>query len=190
MGITAEKQTLRELLRRKRMEIPDDVRKPLDDGIFRNVTGSGWFHEADTLLLYVSCRGEADTIRIIEEALRQGKQVAVPKCGKAGQMEFFLIEGLDSLQTGAYGILEPVGTKYPDFTEKTLCFVPAVAFTSKGERLGQGGGYYDRFLEKHPDLHTVGLCYSCMMQEHVPCEAHDRCVDAVMTEAAMYRNKE
>lgn len=183
MGLAEEKKALRTRLRRKRREIPEDVRKPLDDAIFRSVTQSRWFCDADTLLLYVSCGGEADTVRIIEEALRLGKKVAVPKCGEHGAMEFFLITGMDSLAAGAYGILEPTGTQKPDITPKTVCIVPAVAFTAKGERLGQGGGYYDRFLELHPQMQTIGICYSCMLLPELPCEAHDRRVDAVITES-------
>ncbi len=183
MGLAEDKKALRTRLRRKRREMPEDVRKPLDDAIFRNVIQSRWFCDADTLLLYVSCGGEADTVRIIEEALRLGKRVAVPKCGEHGAMEFFLITGMDSLVAGAYGILEPTGTQKPDITPKTVCIVPAVAFTAKGERLGQGGGYYDRFLELHPQMQTIGICYSCMLLPELPCEAHDRRVDAVITES-------
>ena len=182
MGLAEEKKALRTRLRRKRREIPEDVRKPLDDAIFRNVTQSWWFCDADTILLYVSCGGEADTVRIIAEALRLGKKVAVPKCGEHGAMEFYLITGMDSLAAGAYGILEPTGTQKPDITPKTVCIVPAVAFTARGERLGQGGGYYDRFLELHPQMQTIGICYSCMLLPELPCEAHDRRVDAVITE--------
>ncbi len=182
MDIAAEKKALRSALRRQRREIPDDVRKPMDEAIFQNVIRSLLFREADTLLLYVSCGGEVDTLRIIGEALRLGKRVAVPKCGVGGAMEFFLIDGMDSLAAGAYGILEPTGGEIPAITEKTVCFVPGVAFTESGERLGQGGGYYDRFLERYPQMKTVGLCYACMLQTSVPSEPHDRRVDAVIHE--------
>ncbi|MBQ8010450.1 MAG: 5-formyltetrahydrofolate cyclo-ligase [Oscillospiraceae bacterium] len=182
MGFAEEKKALRTALRRKRREIPDDVRKPLDEAIFRNVIQSRWFLEADTLLLYVSSKGEADTIRIIEEAHRLGKQVAVPKCGENGRMDFFLIGSMADLAEGAYGILEPTGTQQPKITDKTVCIVPAVAYTSEGARLGQGGGYYDRFLEEYPKMRTVGICYSCMLLPELPCEVHDRRVDAVLTE--------
>ncbi len=182
MDILTEKKTLRTALRRKRQEIPTAERMPLDEGIFRNVTKSPWFCGADTILLYVSCGGEADTVRIIEEALRLGKHVAVPKCGKNGTMQFFLIDSMESLAAGAYGILEPVGTEIPEITDKTICFVPGVAFTARGDRLGQGGGYYDRFMEKNPSVTMIGICYSCMLLPNLPVEAHDRRVDAVVTE--------
>lgn len=186
MDIPYEKKTLRSAIRRQRREISEEVRKQLDDGIFRNVTASSYFRNADTLLLYVSCGGEADTICIIREALRLGKHVAVPKCGENGEMQFFLIQSFAELAAGAYGILEPTGTRTPQITADSVCFVPGIAFTKYGERLGQGGGYYDRFLEKYPMLQTIGICYSTMLLEELPCEAHDRSVDAVITESAIY----
>lgn len=182
-----EKQQLRTLLRKKRREIPEDLRKQLDEGIFRNVTASEEFCNADTLLLYVSCKGEADTMRILCEAMRLQKKIAVPKCFENGEMQFFLIQSMEELSPGAYGILEPTGTQIPQITKDTVCFVPGVAFTARGERLGQGGGYYDRFLEKHPTLRTVGICYSDMLLDTLPAEAHDRCVDAVITEEMIHR---
>ena len=58
-------------------------------------------------------------------------------------------------------------------TERTLCIVPGLAFTRDGKRLGKGGGYYDRYLAAHPGLRTMGLTYRCLLQERIPCEAHD-----------------
>ena len=186
MDILTEKKQLRTLLRKQRREIPEDLRKQLDEGIFRNVTASEDFRKADTLLLYVSCKGEADTMRILSEAMRLQKKIAVPKCLENGAMQFFLIQSMEDLAPGAYGILEPTGTQMPQITADTVCFVPGVAFTKNGERLGQGGGYYDRFLEQHPTLRTVGICYSSMLLDTIPAEGHDKCVDAVITEETIY----
>lgn len=186
MDILTEKKQLRTLLRKQRREIPEDLRKKLNEGIFRNVTASEDFGKADTLLLYVSCKGEADTIRILQQALRLQKKVAVPRCGENGAMQFFLIQDMEELAPGAYGILEPTGMQMPQITANTVCFVPGVAFTKNGERLGQGGGYYDRFLEQYPTLRTVGICYSSMLLDTIPAEGHDKCVDAVITEEMIY----
>ncbi len=184
-----EKQELRTQLRKKRREIPDDLRQKIDDGIFCNVTACEEFSSSDTLLLYVSCKGEADTRRILRYALELKKQVAVPRCGENGEMQFFLIGSMEELSPGAYGIPEPVGERLAEITDKTVCFVPGVAFTQRGERLGQGGGYYDRFLENYPDIRTVGICYSDMLLDTLPTEAHDRCVDVVITEEMIHRPK-
>jgi 5-formyltetrahydrofolate cyclo-ligase len=182
MTISEQKAVMRHELRRKRRELPDELRRELDEGIFRNVIRSQKFREADTLLMYISCGGEPDTYGILLEALRLKKQVAVPRCGKAGAMSFYLLRDRSELRPMAYGIPEPTGTEQPVLTEKTLCLVPGIAFTERGERLGQGGGYYDRFMQKYPQVYTAGLCYSFCMQKELPIEAHDICVQAVVTE--------
>ena len=74
------------------------------------------------------------------------------------------------------------GTQPPDITEKTVCIVPGYAFTPDGRRLGKGGGYYDRFLAKYPEIRTLGLTYSVLLQEDIPTEPHDIVVDAVITD--------
>ena len=97
-------------------------------------------------------------------------------------MEFYAIRSMEELRPGAYGILEPGIRRKIKITKKTLCIVPGLAFTRDGKRLGKGGGYYDRYLAAHPGLRTMGLTYRCLLQERIPCEAHDRPVDVVITE--------
>lgn len=173
------------MLRNIRSAIPDEERHRMDAEILRNFTASEVFQEADTLLLFIAYGSEPDTLGILRAAWNDGKKTAVPKCGENGSMEFRLIRSLEELSPGAYGIPEPTTTEQPLLTEKTLCLVPGIAFTYEGCRMGQGGGYYDRFLEKHGSLQTVGICYSCLMQQELPCEAHDRRVQAVVTEKSM-----
>ena len=116
--------------------------------------------------------------------LAQGKRIFLPKCGEGSSMQFYRITGLDdgSVFPGAYDIPEPTGQEMPVLTECSLCIVPGVAFTAEGSRLGQGGGYYDRWLRAHPDLRTLAMTYAHLIQERIPCEAHDCRVDAVITE--------
>ncbi len=185
MTIAEEKQKLRSRLRSLRRSIQPEERAALDKGILRQVLGFLWYREADTLLLYASCGGEPDTLQLIRTALDDGKAVALPRCLAAGQMEFILIQSMDDLSAGAYGILEPVGSQHPNLTERSLCLVPGVAYTNTGVRLGQGGGYYDRFLAEHPQLRTAGLCYTDFLQESIPSEAHDCRVNAVITEKSV-----
>lgn len=185
MTITEAKQHLRSKLRKQRRDIPEQERALLDEGILQNCRAFSWYQEADTLLLYVSMGGEPETRGIIADALRSGKCVALPRCSAAGEMEFFCIRTMEDLRPGAYNIPEPTGDRIPDLTQRTLCLVPGVAFSQNGQRLGQGGGYYDRYLEQHPQLRTAGICYTCLMQESIPCETHDRRVDAVITERSV-----
>lgn len=180
-----DKSALRKVLREKRRSIGKKERSAWDAAILVHLVQSSAFQKADTILLFLSAKDEPDTFGILKAAWAAGKQTAVPRCMDGGRMAFYCISSLEDVKPGAYGILEPVSSAQPSLTPDTLCLVPAVAFTSAGDRLGQGGGYYDRFLESYPFLQTIGICYSCLMQSHLPCLPNDRQVGAVVTEKSL-----
>lgn len=187
MTTIAEKTALRQKLRAQRRRIPD--KSELDRRLLAHILAHPWVQEADTVLLYCSGRWEADTHALLDWLLVSGKKAALPVCGEKGSMRFYLLHSTEELQPGAYGIPVPSGREEPVLTERSLCIVPGVAFAKNGERLGQGGGYYDRFLQLHPALRTMGLTYECLLQDTLPCEAHDCRVDVVMTDGgAALRN--
>ncbi len=178
-----EKTELRRKIRAWRRSLPKDEKQKLDDSIFENVFAHPWLKEADTVLLYCSIPEEPDTQKILDRLLLENIPVALPVCLESGIMKFYLLHDRNKLQTGNYyNIPEPIGRDEPILTEKTVCIVPALAFTPKGERLGQGGGYYDRFLELYPRLRTIGITYHAMLQESLPCEEHDLPVKVVITD--------
>jgi len=107
---------------------------------------------------------------------REGKALAFPRI-ENGALHF--ITG-GFLETGAFGVREPVGgapAPAPD-----LVLVPGLAFDAADFRLGRGGGFYDRWLEANPGVRTLGLCFACQVVEKIPVESHDLKVDAVLTE--------
>lgn len=182
MNRQEEKKLLRQKLRAQRNQLSAEARKYKDDLIFKNLIRESVVTEADLLLLYASCKGEPDTWQLIKWAWKQGKPVALPRCGEAGQMQFFVVSREEDLHTGAYAIPEPVTEQQAVMTKQTVCIVPALSFTRTGIRLGQGGGYYDRFLKKYPDLYTIGICYDMMIQAALPYEVHDCQVKNVITD--------
>lgn len=170
-------------LRQHMSQIRRDIQnKPdLDNRIFKLILSSDVYNMADTVFLYVSTPQEIDTKRLISHSLSLGKIVAVPRCAQKGKMDFFIIENCDDLQKGAYGIFEPKPyTKKASQTENTLCIVPGLSFDLSGNRLGYGGGYYDRFLPGFPGK-TVGLCYEETLCQKLPCGQYDVPVAAVVT---------
>lgn len=177
-----EKQRLRRSIRQQLEHLSDDAKSRLDAALFANVTAFPAFCAADTVLCYVSLAFEPDTRRMIEAAWALGKTTAFPVCTAPGVMQFYTAQTWDDLVPGAYGIPEPSGREEPALTDRTLCIVPGFAFSADGMRLGKGGGYYDRYLEAHPGLLTIGLTYAFLLQKQIPCEAHDRGVDAVITD--------
>jgi len=88
------------------------------------------------------------------------------------------------LETGAYGIQQPKADSAAIIPD--IAFVPLVGFTEEGERLGQGGGHYDRFLAKHPDTLAIGLAWDVQLCDKLPTEPHDMRLDAVITPTRLY----
>lgn len=144
------------------------------------------FKNARTLFAYASIRNEPATHTLLSSALNEGKRLALPRADAAGTLSFHAVNDLvHDLAPGRFGILEPL----PDCTEipaeeADLVLVPGVAFTERGERLGQGGGYYDRYLSQ-PSLRAriCAIAFDLQMLPELPVEPHDRCVSHIFTES-------
>lgn len=139
--------------------------------------------QAKSVFLYLSVGSEVNTLPILEELLRRGVQVSVPRCHKeTGTMDAVAVTDLSLLKPGAYGILEP-DPALPTVSIKDidLAVVPALAFDKEGYRLGYGGGYYDRFLAEFSGT-SVGLAFSDCITEHLPREEFDQPVDIIIWE--------
>ena len=105
------------------------------------------------------------------EAWKLGKSVWFPRV-EGSEMNFYLVEQKEDLQPGAYGILEPTGEYKADGYDGLL-IMPGVAFDEECHRIGYGGGFYDKYLEKHPDLHTIAVAFELQMYRELPFEEHD-----------------
>lgn len=141
-----------------------------------------WAAEANTLLLFYGVGIEPDTGHLLVELWRLGKRVLLPKCLPGRAMEARLVGSGDDLRPGVFGIPEPLDTcPVVDKGEIDLILVPALCYDLSCQRLGQGGGYYDRYLADYGGR-TVGLCRERLLREKLPVENHDRAVDLVLTE--------
>ena len=143
-----------------------------------------WFLESPAVYCYVSCRGEAGTEGIIREAWRLGKEVYVPRVSE-GKMEFFLLDSFDDLKAGIFNIPEPVHRSCEvvgNGRKGELMIVPGVAFDERRNRIGYGGGYYDRYLSAHPGLHTIALAFEFQVEREVPYGPSDIRPEIVVTE--------
>lgn len=103
----------------------------------------------------------------------------LPRVTGEGEMMFIRIDTQTKLKRGSFGILEPPGHESCLQFDTVLC--PGVAFTSEGYRLGQGGGFYDRFLTKHRPARTLGVGFQCQIVDKLPSEDHDVIMDKVIT---------
>ena len=134
------------------------------------------------VLAFVGVGSEPDTNALLGSLSRFGAIVHLPRV-ESDEMVAVRHEPGDALSVGAYGIPAPIGpAEAPVLID--LVIVPGVAFTSDGHRLGQGGGYYDRFLPRvRPDCVVVGVCFAEQIVDALPAEAHDRLMNRVVTDA-------
>ncbi len=183
MKIREEKREIRKKILTLRDGMNSDERKRASLLLTERIAGHQWFYRSDYFLGFVSCGSEISTLNIIEEALKSGKKVYVPKvhCRKDGaEMRFFRITSIEELEPGYRGIPEPAGGseeyKYSDsVAERTLMLMPGVAFDRYRGRLGYGKGFYDRYLAGRPGLRqrTIAVGYRCQMVEKLPEEETD-----------------
>lgn len=145
------------------------------------------FNNADTVLLFASYCSEPSTWYLAEVLLERGISIAYPRCGADGEMTFYKVKSKDELHIGKYGIAEPAGSimSMPQITDKTVCIVPGLAFTEDGKRIGYGGGYYDRFLSKNPQVYTIALAYEKCITDDLPVMEHDIKIKSIVTEERM-----
>ena len=137
------------------------------------------YKEAKTIYGYLPYNQEVRTVPMLEQAMKEGKRVAVPKC-YGEEMRFIYMDDLSKVEKGYAGIPEPVADD-PVAEDKTaLVLMPGMAFTADGKRMGYGGGFYDKFLAAEPEHPTVALCYDFQMVEDLPTEDYDIPVDCVL----------
>lgn len=190
MNVKEEKRRLRAKYRKLREQCPPEVKQKLDEGLTDRVLSLPEYADCGTLFIFVSSPLECDTTRIIDDALRRGKRVAVPRCtDKAGSMAFYYIRSRSELSPGAYGLMEPDPGQCERVTDLSqgLCIVPGLCFDYEGYRVGFGKGYYDRFLDRFGGV-TAGICYAKYTVKQLPRGAHDRHTDLLITEKFINRN--
>lgn len=172
-------------MKEKRNALPQERRAKAAKDCLQLLRNSSLYRKADWIYTYISFDSELDTIGLIRTVLNDGKHVAVPKI-QGRNMNFWEILSLEDCRPGIWGILEPVlsgmeeTVKYPAEIPG-LILVPGLAFDRNGNRLGYGGGYYDRYLENHPGFISTALAYPIQIVDKVPSEGHDRRVDYILT---------
>ena len=137
------------------------------------------YRDAKTIYGYVSYNQEVRTLPILEQALRDGKRIALAKC-YGDDMRFIQVSDLNTLSKSKSGVPEPVADSPLGNDETALVLMPGLAFDTAGHRLGYGRGYYDKFLASEPNHPTVALCFDFQMLEHIAHDDHDVPVDLVL----------
>ncbi len=137
------------------------------------------YKAAKAIYGYLPYNQEVRTVPMLEQALKDGKKVAVPKC-YGDEMRFIWMEDLSQVAPGYAGIPEPVADGPVADDEMALVLMPGLAFDPQGHRIGYGGGFYDRFLAEEPNHPKVALCYDFQVLPHLETEEYDIPVDLVL----------
>lgn len=180
------KKECRKAVKKEIEELSEEYIAFSNNGIFENFISLSEFKKATTIFAYISEKREPDTVKIILKALDMGKTVALPISYDNGRMEPRIIYSLDDLVIGKYGIPAPTDdAQILKDEDIELIIVPAMTFNRKGFRLGRGGGYYDRFLEKSKAF-SVGLGREKLIRE-IPLQPHDMSVTCLITETGIFK---
>ena len=137
------------------------------------------YRNAKTIYGYLPYNQEVRTVPMLEQALADGKQVAVPKVYD-DEMRFIYLTDLNQVAKGYAGIPEPIADEPVAEDPTALVLMPGLAFDREGHRIGYGGGFYDKFLAAEPNHPTMALCYAFQMVDELPTEEFDVPVDLVL----------
>lgn len=162
----------------------------LSDTITDKLIQTKEYIDNENILVYVSYNQEVRTDRIIKHSITHKKKVYVPKVFKnenTKYMEFVRINSYKDLAPGYMGIMEPVSNDY-EILSDGLVVMPGVAFDAQMNRIGYGGGFYDRYLQQHMSyFDKIAICFDYQVVEHIEAEQFDIKPDKIITDKRIIR---
>ena len=172
------KSKLRKKVLQEMKTLSQEQKQAMDRVLTERFLNHPFYKEAKIIATYLSFPHEFQTQELIDQALKDGKKVLIPKTYSKGRMEFVVYD-LQQLKKTSFGLLEPQGDlEVVDPSQIDLIHVPGLAFTTEGYRIGYGGGYYDRYLE-HFTGQSLSTIYPCQIQDFNS-EDHDIAVQEVL----------
>ncbi|MFH1008434.1 MAG: 5-formyltetrahydrofolate cyclo-ligase [Candidatus Latescibacterota bacterium] len=187
--IHGEKNGIRKKLLAQRRALSEEAVRECGEAIRRRLVGLPEYKDARVIHTYVSDKhNEADTWRLMSLALEEGKRILVPVTNvRNRRLDHSEIKSLDELEPSVFGLSEPRAEcrRLVGAGEIDLVIVPGVAFDPWGNRIGFGGGYYDRFLSE-VQAPKIALAYSFQVLGEIKTDPHDVSMDRLVTEERVY----
>lgn len=174
-----DKKALRAWIREKKREMTPQQIEEKSRLLARKFLSCEAYRNAKTVYGYLPYNQEVRTTAMLAQALKDGKQVAVPKV-YGEEMRFIVLEDLSKVEKGYAGIPEPIADGPVAEDPNALVLMPGLAFDAQGHRIGYGGGFYDKFLAAEPNHPTVALCYDFQLLDQLETEEFDVPVDLVL----------
>ena len=174
-----DKKALRTAIRQQKRAMKEEEIVSKSEKLGQLLAQNELYRKAKTFYGYLPYNQEVRTVPMLEQALRDGKRVAVPKC-YGDTMKFIYMDDLSQVAPGYANIPEPIADGPVADDPTALVLMPGMAFDPQGHRIGYGGGFYDKFLAAEPDHPTLALCYDFQMLPHLETEEFDIPVDCVL----------
>ncbi len=182
------RKALRKRLRALRSALDTPTQTQNSYLAFRHLCTHPWMRDAQNIGFYLASDGEIQTTPWIDWAKQMKKQLYLPVIGPHKQMKFTAYDASTPLEPNQYGILEPKFHQGSQPAELDVLLMPLVGFDEEGNRLGMGGGYYDRLLDKPAmqSTHCIGLAHECQRVKSLPTAPWDKPIHAVATEKRLH----
>ena len=174
-----DKKELRRTIRERKRAMTEEEIVSRSEKLGQLFAQSEAYKAAKTIYGYLPYNQEVRTVPMLEQALKDGKRVAVPKV-YGDEMKFLYLDDLSQVEKGYAGIPEPIADEPVADDDTALVLMPGLAFDPQGHRIGYGGGFYDKFLAAEPNHPTLALCYEFQMLPRLDTEEHDIPVDTVL----------
>lgn len=178
------KKNIREEIIDKRNNLILDIKQNYDSLIFEEIINSEIYKKSKKIFTYISFGSEVDTIKLINYSFSNNKEVYVPKINKQTKdMIALKIHNFNNMSVDKWGIIEPKSVDKANIgTDFDLIIMPGIAFDKQGNRIGYGGGYYDKYISKLNNAsNLLALAYDFQIIQDIESESHDIKVDFILT---------
>jgi 5-formyltetrahydrofolate cyclo-ligase len=181
------KRAMRREVLARRDALPEAERAAKSSAIAERVLALPEIDDARTIMLFWSFGSEVDTSQMIERLIAEGRNVVLPRIESGEALPVTYRPG-DPVSGTTFGAFEPSAGAVVDPERLDAVVTPGVAFDRAGNRVGYGGGFYDRLLRRtRADTHTIAVAFAVQLVDVVPVGHQDRRVDIVVTEHEVIR---
>jgi 5-formyltetrahydrofolate cyclo-ligase len=180
------RELLRLTLKKVRSNLPLSFVEDSSKIICKKITALGPYQSANNLALYYSQKGEVNLYSLLEVSEGSHKSCYLPCITENKSLIFCRADLKEPLHVNRFGIYEPQNKSEIDLSLLELICIPMLAFDEYGTRLGMGGGYYDRCLEKNNKALLIGVAYEFQKIQYIPQQPWDVPMDVIITEKNTY----